>query len=160
MRENFPERVPFRLTRMIVNALDTGTVEGIFRKSCEDVMWVLRDSRASLVALLEIFVHEPLDEVDAGGKPGSSTKVLDRVGHKLGGNSEILDRDEQGGKPELGRMIIERVGQKLVGKDELIEVYLERRSALDIETQVDALIKESSDPSNYVMHYAGWCPFW
>jgi phosphatidylinositol kinase/protein kinase (PI-3 family) len=72
----------------------------------------------------------------------------------------MIDPDGRGGRPELGTKIIDRVGQKLVGKDELIEIYLENRTALDIETQVDALIKESSDPCNYVMHYAGWCPFW
>ena len=43
-RESYPEKVPFRLPRMIVNALDGGTVHGLFKRMCEDVMWVLREN--------------------------------------------------------------------------------------------------------------------
>ena len=94
-RKKYPEKVPFRLTRMIVNALDSGTVEGIFRKTCEDVMWILRESRASLVALLEIFVHEPLDELNENNRT-SQTNITDRVGQKLLGKDTRLRNYEEG----------------------------------------------------------------
>lgn len=84
-RESYPEKVPFRLTRMIVNALDGGTVHGLFKRMCEDVMWVLRDNRSSLVALLEIFTHEPLEETSDNEHTQSPTQILERVSLKLRG---------------------------------------------------------------------------
>jgi len=59
-REKFPEKVPFRLTRMLVNAMEVSGIEGNFRLTCEKVMSVLRENRDSLVATLEAFVHDPL----------------------------------------------------------------------------------------------------
>ncbi|CAM9774682.1 unnamed protein product, partial [Sphacelaria rigidula] len=35
-------------------------IEGNFRTTCELVMSVLRESRDSLIAMLEAFVHDPL----------------------------------------------------------------------------------------------------
>ena len=59
-RERFPETVPFRLTRMLVNAMEVSGVEGTFRSTCERVMGVLRSHRDSLMAMLEAFIHDPL----------------------------------------------------------------------------------------------------
>ncbi|KAH9253554.1 hypothetical protein BASA81_008390 [Batrachochytrium salamandrivorans] len=59
-REKYPELVPFRLTRMLVSAMDVCGVEGDFRCSCEAVMDVLRENRDSVMAMLEAFVHDPL----------------------------------------------------------------------------------------------------
>jgi hypothetical protein len=59
-REKFPEKVPFRLTRMLTNAMEVSGIEGNFRCTCERVMTVLRDNRDSLIAMLEAFVHDPL----------------------------------------------------------------------------------------------------
>ena len=59
-RDKFPEKVPFRLTRMLVSALEASGIEGTYRSSCESVMRVLREQRDSLMALLEAFVHDPL----------------------------------------------------------------------------------------------------
>jgi phosphatidylinositol kinase/protein kinase (PI-3 family) len=59
-RDKFPERVPFRLTRMLVNAMEVAGIEGNYRITCEKVMSVLRENRDSLVATLEAFVHDPL----------------------------------------------------------------------------------------------------
>ncbi|OQR94007.1 phosphatidylinositol kinase (PIK-L1), partial [Achlya hypogyna] len=59
-REKYPEKIPFRLTRMLTNAMEVSGIEGNFRFSCESVMQVLRDNRHSLMAMLEAFVHDPL----------------------------------------------------------------------------------------------------
>lgn len=60
LREKFPEKIPFRLTRMLVNAMEVCGIEGYFRHTCESVMSVLRDNKDSLMAMLEAFVHDPL----------------------------------------------------------------------------------------------------
>jgi len=59
-REKFPEKVPFRLTRMLIEAMEVCGVEGSYRSTCERTMGVLRDNRDSLVAMLEAFVYDPL----------------------------------------------------------------------------------------------------
>lgn len=59
-RDKFPERVPFRLTRMLVSALEVSGIEGSYRSTCEAVMRVLRLHRDSLMAMLEAFAHDPL----------------------------------------------------------------------------------------------------
>lgn len=59
-REKFPEKIPFRLTRMLTSAMEVSGIEGNFRSTCEKVMTVLRENRDSLIAMLEAFVHDPL----------------------------------------------------------------------------------------------------
>ena len=59
-REKYPEKVPFRLTRMLVKALGITGVEGIFRITCEKTLKLLKDNRDSLLAILSALVHNPL----------------------------------------------------------------------------------------------------
>eukprot|EP00164_Ancoracysta_twista_P016306 GFYU01027299.1.p1 GENE.GFYU01027299.1~~GFYU01027299.1.p1 ORF type:complete len:233 (-),score=56.68 GFYU01027299.1:70-669(-) len=59
-RDKYPERVPFRLTRMLINAMEVCGIEGNFRSTCERVMQVLRENKDSVMAMLEAFVHDPL----------------------------------------------------------------------------------------------------
>ncbi|OHT06128.1 PIKK family atypical protein kinase [Tritrichomonas foetus] len=128
-RTVFAERVPFRMTRMIVNALDGGCVDGLFRKCCEELLWVLRENQSSVIAQLEVFVHEPIF-----------------YGREIRSN-------EKGQKG-----ILERVACKLSGSDPA--PFDNPNVELDVEDQVDTLIKIAADPKEYVRHYVGWCPFW
>ena len=48
-RYMYPEQVPFRLTRMLHNALEVSGIEGNFRMSCELVMRLLRHNKNSLL---------------------------------------------------------------------------------------------------------------
>lgn len=59
-REKFPEKVPFRLTRMLTHAMEVSGIEGSFRNTSEITMQVLRDNKESLMAVLEAFVYDPL----------------------------------------------------------------------------------------------------
>ncbi|XP_028958004.2 serine/threonine-protein kinase TOR isoform X1 [Malus domestica] len=59
-REKFPEKVPFRLTRMLVKAMEVSGIEGNFRSTCQNVMEVLRIHKDSVMAMMEAFVHDPL----------------------------------------------------------------------------------------------------
>lgn len=52
-RDKYPERVPFRLTRMLTYAMEVSNIEGSFRITCENVMRVVRDNKESLMAVLE-----------------------------------------------------------------------------------------------------------
>ena len=86
-RDKFPERIPFRLTRMLVNAMEASKIEGNFRMTCNEVMQVLWDNQQSVMAMLEAFVYDPLinwrllntkisGETTTGNKPGSQSKPV------------------------------------------------------------------------------------
>lgn len=59
-REKYAERVPFRLTRMLVAAMEVSGTQGTFRSTCQSVMRVLRANADSIIAVLEAFVYDPL----------------------------------------------------------------------------------------------------
>jgi len=59
-REKYPEKIPFRLTRMLLNALEVSGVEGNYRYTCELVMSLLRSNNETVMAMLEAFVFDPL----------------------------------------------------------------------------------------------------
>ena len=91
-REKFPEKIPFRLTRMLINAMEVTGIEGTYRRTCESVMNVLRKNKDSLMAVLEAFVYDPLLNwrlLDAADKTRRS-KTVDPGGGVAGANIESL----------------------------------------------------------------------
>ena len=53
-RDKCPEKIPFRLTRMLVKALEACGIEGNYRNTCEIVMQTLRENKESMMAVLEV----------------------------------------------------------------------------------------------------------
>lgn len=47
-------QIPFRLTRMLIRAMETSGIEGNYRITCEAVLRVLRENKDSLMAVLEV----------------------------------------------------------------------------------------------------------
>lgn len=93
----YPERVPFRLTRMLVNALDGCTPYGLFEKTCQNVMSILRKSKQSVTAQLELCARDPaLVNLGFDRLPivERVREKLDGADHKLFDTSEQLDIDE------------------------------------------------------------------
>ena len=39
-RDKFPEKIPFRLTRMLVNAMEVSGIEGNYRSTCGHFCWL------------------------------------------------------------------------------------------------------------------------
>ncbi|KAG8733272.1 phosphatidylinositol kinase- protein kinase tor1, partial [Ceratobasidium sp. 423] len=90
-REKYPEKVPFRLTRMLTKAMEVSGIkgQGSYRNTCVITMEVLRRNRDSLLAVLEAFVWDPLINwrlmqlaaaAAAAGAPGSMKGGQLRVG--------------------------------------------------------------------------------
>mmetsp|Transcript_26418 Transcript_26418/g.39200 ORF Transcript_26418/g.39200 Transcript_26418/m.39200 type:complete len:2632 (+) Transcript_26418:19-7914(+) len=59
-RSKYPETIPFRLTRMLIKAMEISGIEGTFRSTSEKVMSILRANSNSVMAMLEAFVYDPL----------------------------------------------------------------------------------------------------
>ena len=179
-REKFPEKIPFRLTRLLINAMEVTGIDGNYRLTCQRVMSVLREHKDSVMAVLEAFVYDPLlnwrlmDTAPKGKKSkarGNSiteggSDLLESVqgGHEVPNkktttNLEQLHSIEKGSHQpeELNKKavsIINRVRDKLTGND------FPNREVLDVQTQVDLLIQQATSHENLCQGYIGWCPFW
>ncbi|VVC40721.1 Hypothetical protein CINCED_3A013789 [Cinara cedri] len=70
-----PEKVPFRLTPNLKEALGVTGIEGKFRLTCEQVMKVLRKNKETLLTLLEAFVYDPLIDWTPGNETGYTGAV-------------------------------------------------------------------------------------
>ncbi|OHT00842.1 hypothetical protein TRFO_32404 [Tritrichomonas foetus] len=57
-RRDFPEKVPFRLTRMFKNSIEGAKTSGLFEKTCVSVIKLIRKKRSSLAAQLTVFLKE------------------------------------------------------------------------------------------------------
>ncbi len=106
----YPEKIPFRLTRMLVNAMEVSGIEGNYRSVCEVVMVVLREQRDSVMAMLEAFVHDPLINwglfpdyeacigiVEEDDPRCADVNVTSRSGHEHAGN---VSRKNSTGAPD------------------------------------------------------------
>ncbi|KAF7362629.1 Serine/threonine-protein kinase TOR [Mycena venus] len=176
-RDKFPEKIPFRLTRMLTHAMEVSGIEGSFRKTCEISMQVLRDNEESLMAVLEAFVYDPLinwrlmqAEVDvpqgdeaaadrppefawAANRPQAVTRPLrtneNDIFNEAGGETGVQEvRNKQ------ALLVYNRIQHKLTGRDFNMDV------ALSVEDQVDKLIRQAMSLENLCQCFAGWCAFW
>ncbi|KAI8609347.1 hypothetical protein BC830DRAFT_1151012 [Chytriomyces sp. MP71] len=143
LRNQFPEKVPFRLTRIFVKALGVTGIEGNFRVTSEHVMRVLRNNRDSLMAVLEAFVYDPLVNWRMLNPTASESPPLEDSRVET---PEVLN--------EHAVSVIARVSKKLAGKD------FNTRCPLDIPAQVQRLIEEATSLENLCQGFIGWCPFW
>ena len=64
------ERVPFRLTHNMVDAMGVAGYGGSFTRTCCHTMRVLRANRSALMNVLETCVHDPLVEFVRKGDEG------------------------------------------------------------------------------------------
>nr|QGN03465.1 target of rapamycin [Ixodes ricinus] len=178
-REKFPEKIPFRLTRMLINAMEVTGIEGTYRMTCEKVMKVLRGNKDSLMAVLEAFVYDPLlnwrlmdaqpkvkhSKTRSGSAPCSQDQgdILETV--DIGSQptaKKAVDTsgvgDGEAAQPEAlnkkALAIINRVRDKLTGRDFAPD------ETLDVPEQVELLIKQATSHENLCQCYIGWCPFW
>ncbi|CCF56244.1 hypothetical protein KAFR_0A08100 [Kazachstania africana CBS 2517] len=167
LREKFPEKVPFRLTRMLINAMEVSGIEGTFRITCENVMRVLRDNKESLMAILEAFAYDPLIQ---WGFDLPTEKIIEETGIQLqlSDANELLRKGvvtaEEARKLEAEErteirnaravLVLRRITNKLTGND------ISRFKELNVPEQVDKLIIQAMSIENLCQHYVGWCPFW
>ncbi|CAH2355370.1 serine/threonine-protein kinase Tor2p [[Candida] railenensis] len=167
LREKYPEKVPFRLTRMLNYAMEVSGIEGSFRITCEHVMRVLRDNKESLMAILEAFAYDPLIN---WGFDFPTKAVAEATGIRVPQvNIVELLRNGQIDAQEAARLtrqneleirnaraalVLKRITDKLTGND------IKRLKGLDVPTQVDKLIQQATSVENLCQHYIGWCSFW
>ncbi|KAL4787723.1 armadillo-type protein [Aspergillus varians] len=182
-REKYPERVPFRLTRMLAFAMEVSNIEGSYRITCEAAMRVLRENKDSLMAVLEAFLHDPLINwrLDAKESPDRVSLTAERrqsiieainFEHSVQSNTYSRHRrpsileggvlDTQEGVPAEAReaqnaralQVLALVKEKLTGRD------FKHSEELNVSDQVDKLLAQATSVENICQHWVGWCSFW
>ncbi|OCK80049.1 hypothetical protein K432DRAFT_405035 [Lepidopterella palustris CBS 459.81] len=174
-REKYPERVPFRLTRMLTYAMEVSNIEGSYRTTCEHVMRVLRNNKESVMAVLEAFIHDPLLTWRLGNResppepsfpserrmsivgvptdqdPHPSLALRPRHRSSVAPANEAEAKEVQNAR---ALQVLSRVKEKLTGRD------FKPHEELNVNMQVDRLIREATNLENLCQHYIGWCSFW
>ncbi|KAI9827848.1 MAG: phosphatidylinositol kinase- protein kinase tor1 [Thelocarpon impressellum] len=173
-REKYPERVPFRLTRMLTYAMEVSNIEGSFRITCEHVMRVMRDNKESLMAVLEAFIHDPLLNWRLGHRESPQDAALPSgrpqsiAGDQITGSvsrgessyrpraASILKAEAEPREVQNARavQVLGRVKEKLTGTD------FKREEELNVPDQVDKLLVQATSLENLCQHYIGWCSPW
>ena len=189
-REKFPERVPFRLTRMLRNAMEVCGVDGTFRSSAETVMSVLRDNSDSVIAMLEAFIQDPLISWRLVNRPGDQpqtadphTTVIDDGGVPRVVNTETTPLSPLGQFAEEHEPLspfeesttkaLEDTMATMRGVDahegvailkrlqrKLLGQEFSRKRTLDPKAQVARLIDDATNEMNVAQSWSGWYPFW
>ncbi|TRM60259.1 armadillo-type protein [Schizophyllum amplum] len=168
-REKFPEMIPFRLTRMLTQAMEVSGIEGSFRNTCEITMQVLRDNKESLMAVLEAFVYDPLinwrlmqtDVERRTEDPDRAVELARVAGHPQGPTRKMMadERDifsdgVQETRNEKALAVYNRVQHKLTGRD------FNPAVTLNVPQQVEKLIQQATSLENLCQCFSGWCAFW
>jgi len=146
-----PERVPFRLTRDIVDGMGACGVEGIMRRCCEETMEVLRANKDALTTVIAVLVHDPILKwsVSAGRQAVARVAGLNPITALLHGD-RAAKNDANEGNLDAERALM-RVKQKLDGYEDG-----ELRS---IKGQVRQLLHDARDPFKLAAMYPGWAPW-
>ena len=186
-RDKFPEKIPFRLTRMLIKALEVGGIEGTFRITCENIMRVMRENKDSLNVILVAFVHDPLTSLrllipfkikNTKNKKGANEKIMNRkeiLDDIINDNKKLNKLEKKRVESNEWQLYYELEEKNDINSDDLNEIVkqvLERVSdklngsdfnkneELKINVQVQRLIRQATSHENLSQSYIGWCPFW
>lgn len=134
-----PESVPFRLTRDMVDGFGITKTRGLFSKSCERTLEVLRTNEAQITSILDVLRWDPLYSWSI------SPLRMRRLQETAGDDDFKIQPVEDGS--EAATAII-TVKEKL------------NAGGLSVSAAVRDLIAEATDEKNLAVIYCGWCPFY
>lgn len=132
-----PERVPFRLTHNMVDAMGVSGYNGTFRTVSELTMAVLRKNKETLLSVLNTLLHDPL--LDWSAKSSKSAEPP---------NPEAL-----------GNAALAAVGDRLDGikRDNITKADL--LLPMSVESLVESLIRDATSDTNLREMYLGWMAY-
>ncbi|KDN44907.1 hypothetical protein K437DRAFT_224659 [Tilletiaria anomala UBC 951] len=139
-----PERVPFRLTQNLVDALGVTGPDGVFRKAAEISMTILRDNKDSLMSVLEAMIHDPLVEWTP------DLRYKNKVSQNRHGGIDPRTLE--------ARHALHTVRRKLEGYKKLSH-STSGEVSLSTPNLVDALIRDATSSHNLALMYIGWASY-
>ncbi|KAJ2538504.1 hypothetical protein EV175_006466 [Coemansia sp. RSA 1933] len=139
-----PEKVPFRLTHNMVDAMGATGYEGAFRRTCEMTLGLLREHQDALMSVLESFLHDPLVEW---------SKRTTRATSRAAANKDVGGAGAGAGQQpnEHASRSLDVIRKKLQGN--------QGSTPLSVEGQVSELIRVATDPSKLFQMYIGWAAY-
>lgn len=138
-----PETVPFRLTRDIVDGLGITGVNGMFSKSSEHVLRVLRIHTHYICGILNILKYDPL-----------YSWTLSPLRKKKLQQIYFNDENDKG----FDEFIKTDTGSEANAAIETVKRKLEA-NGLSNEAVIRELIHEATDPKNLALIFMGWSAF-
>lgn len=138
-----PERVPFRLTRELVDGLGITGVDGVFSKTSEHVFRVLRGQRQHILDILDVLRYDPLYLWTLS--PLRRRKLMQMYGD--GAEGDALNEFVKMDSTSEASTAIEGVSMKLGGK------------GLRDEAVVRDLVREATLSENLAQLFRGWSAF-
>ena len=162
LRQVYPETVPFRLTNMLVHAMEVFGVDGIFRSTCTTVLASLRDNRDSITALLSAFVYDPIVSHKSNmrrvmEKTRSPQDIVERIRNKLRGLELAIAHDDFSVLPAACPY---RPDIDFVSRAFHDSARRRVEQQLSPQSQVEMLITEAMSPETLAALYTGWSPLW
>ncbi|KAK9117159.1 hypothetical protein Sjap_016106 [Stephania japonica] len=139
-----PERVPFRLTRDIIDGMGVTGVEGVFRRCCEKTLSVMRSNKEALLTIIEVFIYDPLYKWALS--PLKALQLQKETDDDTVPNLEDSEDAYEGNK-DAARALM-RVKQKLEGYEE--------GEMKSVHGQVQQLIQDAIDPERLCHMFPGW----
>ncbi|RLN10887.1 hypothetical protein BBO99_00004780 [Phytophthora kernoviae] len=171
-----PETVPFRLTRDMVDGMGVSGVDGVFTRSCEVTLQLLRKKSASVVTILEVFVHDPLYRwtlsplkalrIQEGEQDVVRSATLSRTSSRSTNSSVVNDTGGSSNETQpaygnkAGPSSNDAAARALIRVKQKLEGYEDPNgNALSIEGQVKHLMSVAQDPHNLCVLFPGWAPW-
>jgi ataxia telangiectasia mutated family protein len=121
--------VPFRLTRNVIDGMGPCGTDGVFSKSAESTLSVLRKNSDTVLTILSAIVSDPLYRWSSS--PSTSDDATN----------------------EAAQRVMSKVHDKLQGFE------VGTSGVHTVAGQVKFLINEARDPNNLCNMYSGWQPW-
>ncbi|XP_005181014.2 serine/threonine-protein kinase ATM [Musca domestica] len=131
-----PETVPFRLTRDMLAPMGICGPNGVFKKSCETTMEILRRHQDVITTILEVLLYDPL--------------YIWNVVPQINDNDNNNTTEE---KNHIAQRALIVVQNKLEGKQNGIF------GTSSVPVQVERLINDAINTRNLCMLFSGWDPY-
>ncbi|KAI7879920.1 hypothetical protein K492DRAFT_237586 [Lichtheimia hyalospora FSU 10163] len=88
---NVPEIVPFRLTQNLVDGMGLLGYEGMFRKTCEVTLCVLRHNKIQLLSVFETLLYDPIVEWKRKHNiQAEAKKKMNEISQKINGVNDKI----------------------------------------------------------------------
>ncbi|KAJ3555154.1 hypothetical protein NM688_g2731 [Phlebia brevispora] len=143
-----PERVPFRLTRDMVDGLGTSGTKGVFQRCAEETLRVLRDGSEVILTVLEVFKHDPLHSWTA------NELKLKQV-QEVPSEAPVDDFKTEAVRMVTGLDMSASVVDEAADRA-LSSVVRKLDKGLSVQFTVNELIAEATDVVNLALLYYGW----
>jgi serine-protein kinase ATM len=150
---NIPEKVPFRLTRNVVDGLGPTGTNGMFTRAAERTLTVLKQNSEALLTILSAIVSDPLYRWSVSPVK-KRTLQRDDDGRSPQGRKAADRRELPSHNNEAAVQAIRRVREKLQGYED--GTFGEPQSC---EGQVQLLVNLAKDADILSAMYFGWAPW-